>query len=559
MIQAVIASKYRILRELGRGGMGAVYEAAHVQTGRRVALKLMRVNDRSDEKASAALARFQREALAAGRLETRHVVQVFDAGTDETTGEHFIAMELLDGEDVGQLNRRLGPLSPRLAAAITAQACAGLEKAHAAGVIHRDIKPSNLFLCRDEHGNHTVKVVDFGIAKMTLTDDDRINADSGTLTETGTLIGSPHYMSPEQVKSSKTIDQRADLWSLGIVLYKCLSGRTPFDTSGSLGEVIVAVCSEDAPSVQDHAPWVGKELAGVVRHALTRDLTQRIPSARAFIEELTPLMSEQARITTDMLVPLPDSERGSVAPRRTLPPAHDVQHTPTTGSRPHIMGPHGHATQVDAAPATIQVDLSAMNASLVSTTSSIMEPQAGRRWMRPVMAGLLLLLLVGAGAAFASGRFSKPVAPVAGAAVPSAPIDPAASASVAVPSTSASVAGGTERPAVAQTIAVGPPGVSVVVDGHAVPVTDGAIAITGAAGSVHKVSVRLGARETSADVIVTDKGPIPAQVMLPVVPARGTAAAAPPPPTVERPTKPTTPPPKPSSAPRGGSFDSRFE
>jgi serine/threonine-protein kinase len=555
MIQAVIGNKYRVLRELGRGGMGAVYEAAHVQTGRRVALKLMRVNDRSDEAATSALARFQREALAAGRLETRHVVQVFDAGTDETTGEHFIAMELLEGEDIGHLNKRLGPLPPRLAAAITAQACAGLEKAHAAGVIHRDIKPSNLFLCRNEDGTHTVKVVDFGIAKMTLTDDDRLSAESGTLTETGTLIGSPHYMSPEQVKSSKTIDHRADLWSLGIVLYKCLSGRTPFDSSGSLGEVIVAVCSEDAASVQDHAPWVAKELAGVIRQALARDVRQRLPSARAFIDQLAPFAPEHARITTDMLVPLAASERGAVAPRRTNPPARPPQDAPTTGSSPHILGPqsHGpqsHGTQTDVNPATIQVDLSAMNASLVSTTSSVTEAPAGRRWVLPVAAGALLLLLGGVGAAYANRHFAKQIAPHVSA---TASPEPAPAASTATPSR-------------AEKIAVGPAGVSVMLDGHAAPVAAGAIAIAGAAGCVHKVTVRLGSRETTADVILTDKGPIPATVALPAqgappaAPTRAAPVAAAAPSTTARPTKPTsTAPPKPSAAARAGSFDSRFE
>src|SRR5579864_688465 len=213
-IGSIVAEKYRVLREIGRGGMGSVYEAVHTSTGRRVAIKIMRLSDRVQEEDADRIARFQREAVLIGRLETQHVVQVFDAGTNPATREPFLVMELLEGADVSQLLRQMGPMPVELAVAVIAQACAGLAKAHEIGIVHRDVKPGNLFLSRTEYGDRVVKVLDFGIAKIRRGGDE-LSSEGGTLTVTGALVGSPHYMSPEQARGSKAIDQRADVWSLG--------------------------------------------------------------------------------------------------------------------------------------------------------------------------------------------------------------------------------------------------------------------------------------------------------------------------------------------------------
>src|SRR5262245_50414533 len=209
--------------------MGAVVEGEHTGTGRRVAIKLVTREILHDQKQ---LVRFQLEARSASSIDSEHIVQVLDWGIDEATGLPFMVMELLVGEDLQQLLQRLGPLPAELALRITAQACRGLAKAHAAGVVHRDIKPGNIFLAQRDD-SITVKLLDFGIAKITSEAFHR--AEEGGLTRTGSMIGSPHYMSPEQAQGLKTIDGRSDIWSLGVVLYKALAGRTPKQDTETLG------------------------------------------------------------------------------------------------------------------------------------------------------------------------------------------------------------------------------------------------------------------------------------------------------------------------------------
>jgi serine/threonine protein kinase len=194
--------------------------------------------------------RFQREARAAGSSETTHIAQVFDTGTDPSTGVIYMAMELLRGEDVQQLLKRLGKLPLGLALRLVGQASIGLGKAHGAGVIHRDIKPANLFLSRLDSGEIILKVVDFGIAKMV----DPVNQEETGLTVTGGMLGSPLYMSPEQAKGRKDIDHRTDIWSLGVVLYKALTGQVPHAGHDTVLTLMMALCTEPAPPIQDLAP-----------------------------------------------------------------------------------------------------------------------------------------------------------------------------------------------------------------------------------------------------------------------------------------------------------------
>ncbi|HTN88848.1 MAG TPA: serine/threonine-protein kinase, partial [Sorangium sp.] len=212
--------RYTLGRLLGKGGMGAVYEAVDVALQRRVAVK-----DIAPELAHgrSALGRFEREAKAASAVQTEHIVRVLDAGVDRETGSPFLVMELLRGEDLAELLDRLGPLPPGLALRIVAQACVGLQKAHAAGVLHRDIKPANLFLARrEEGGGIVVKLLDFGVAKIRPVHDPR--RDTTGLTRSGHVLGTPRYMSPEQARGIKDVDHRTDLWSLGVVLYRALAG-----------------------------------------------------------------------------------------------------------------------------------------------------------------------------------------------------------------------------------------------------------------------------------------------------------------------------------------------
>jgi serine/threonine-protein kinase len=271
MIGTVIADRYRLVAEIAKGGMGTVYEATHRATGRRVAVKLIANPAPSRETA----ARFRREARAIGSLDARHIVPVLDAGTDRATGRPFLVMALMRGEDLMALSRRTGPVATDLALKILSQACAGLSSAHAAGVIHRDIKPANLFLSHEANDEVVVKLLDFGVAKLT--------GDVSTLalTTTGTMVGSPHYMSPEQARGSCEVDQRADIWSLGVVAYRLLSGRLPFEHARGLGNLLLTICSTPVPALRAHAPWVRPEVAAIVHRALSTRPMERFASADA--------------------------------------------------------------------------------------------------------------------------------------------------------------------------------------------------------------------------------------------------------------------------------------
>ncbi|WP_437478933.1 protein kinase [Sorangium sp. So ce1014] len=305
MIGRVLDDRYAMLRLLGQGGMGAVYEARHTGTGRRVAVKVILGQAADDE----LLRRFQREARAVGAVESEHIAQVFDTGRDRETGSPYIAMEFLDGEDVQALIERLGPLPVDLALRIGLQACLGLERAHEAGVVHRDIKPANLFLARKQGGQRIVKLLDFGVAKMT---DQSLG--NGGMTKSGALLGSPLYMSPEQARGSGAIDARSDLWSLGISLYHALSGQRPNQHLTGLGELVLAICTTPVRWIQEIAPWVPPEVAHVVHRTLIIDPAGRTASAGELAAALRAFLPHGEAIVEAMLVPLDAAVRASRAP-----------------------------------------------------------------------------------------------------------------------------------------------------------------------------------------------------------------------------------------------------
>ncbi|WP_437933746.1 protein kinase domain-containing protein [Sorangium sp. So ce341] len=312
MDTTTLNGRYTLGRLIGKGGMGAVYEADDVALQRRVAVKVL-----SPELARgrSALSRFEREARAASAIQTEHIVRVLDADVDRATGAPFLVMELLRGEDLAHLLDRLGPLPPRLALRIVAQACVGLERAHEAGVVHRDIKPANLFLARREGGGGlVVKLLDFGVAKIRPAHDPR--RDTTGLTWSGHVLGTPRYMSPEQARGIKDIDHRTDLWSLGVVLYRALAGRTPTEDVKSVGELITALVVDLPVPVQDFAPWVPPEVASAIDGALQYQPADRYPSASAMRDALLPLLGEDPlSLDESLLVPLAPSERLTVAPR----------------------------------------------------------------------------------------------------------------------------------------------------------------------------------------------------------------------------------------------------
>lgn len=296
MTRTLLDGRYELLRNVASGGMGTVYEALHIGTGQRVAIKVVTSWDGDD---SETVIRFQREAKAAGSIDTPHIVRALDAGKDRFSGIPFIAMEYLEGCDLNRVITELGPLDTDLALRIAAQACAGLDKAHAAGIVHRDVKPANLFLALDDAGGVIVKLLDFGIAKLP----ERLLSSLArhAVTTTGKLLGSPQFMSPEQAKGLRTIDHRTDVWSLGAVLYTMLAGFPPFEEFETVGQIIVAICSAPPSDLTRVAPHVPAEVAAVVHRALRMNPGDRYASAKELYDALCALSPRGVRIARDEL------------------------------------------------------------------------------------------------------------------------------------------------------------------------------------------------------------------------------------------------------------------
>jgi len=267
----VLGGKYRLVAPLGTGGMGHVWQAEHVQLGRAFAVKLLRAELVSDP---AALARFQQEAQAAARIGSRHIVEVFDVGRTPG-GAPYLVMELLRGRPLSAELAARGPLPVARALDVADQLLDGLTAAHAAGIVHRDLKPDNVFLLDGPGGRDWVKIVDFGVAKAK--DDPKVQQ----LTRTGMLLGTPSYMSPEQVLGRRDVDRRADLWAVGVILYECLTGRVPFEASDVAG-TLTAILQRSPVSLEARRPEVGPRLGAVVLRALAKDPAERFGDAAEF-------------------------------------------------------------------------------------------------------------------------------------------------------------------------------------------------------------------------------------------------------------------------------------
>jgi serine/threonine protein kinase len=290
----VIAGRYRIRRTLGAGGMGLVYEAEHLETGRSIALKLLVKGAFGGDGADAAKKRFLREARAIGAVESPHVVQVFDAGTDPESGRAFIAMDLLRGTDFGALLKKTGPLAVYAALKIVGQACVGLAAAHQRGILHRDVKPSNIFLC-DEGGQVRAKLLDFGIAKITT--DARLTEITGSCE----VVGTPAYMSPEQARGLAQTAAPSDVWSLGVVLYKAIAGTTPHPTTGSALDQIIALCSDPILPLDQRAAWCPPAIADLVRRALMLDPRDRFSDAGSMLEAIRAIVPDLSLRFADVI------------------------------------------------------------------------------------------------------------------------------------------------------------------------------------------------------------------------------------------------------------------
>jgi serine/threonine-protein kinase len=276
----LLVGKYRVTRELGRGGMAAVYEAEHVNIGKRVAVKVL-----AAELANSAIVieRFLREARAAASVKSPYIVEVYDSGRLED-GRPFIAMELLEGESLYDRMARVRLIDPATTVRIIGQVAKGLMKAHAIGIVHRDLKPENIHLCKGEDGEEVVKILDFGLAKFysPMKTDEK----TARLTREGAVFGTPAYMSPEQVKGQGNVDHRADLWALGCMAYECLTGRPVWNTEQGVAMTFAAIATSPLPLPSRFRPDLPTRFDAWFKRALERSADARFQSAKELADEL---------------------------------------------------------------------------------------------------------------------------------------------------------------------------------------------------------------------------------------------------------------------------------
>lgn len=270
-----VAGRYRLLRVLGRGGMGIVYEAEHTPSKRRVAIKIMHPENQLNQEN---VKRFLNEGANAGRVKHPNIVEFIEMGQDPADGSLFIVLELLRGTDLSTYLVKYGRMEPRDAIIVTAQVLQALAVAHAEEIVHRDIKPENIFLTKGTAGDAHVKIVDFGISKA-------INPEKafmGSITQINTTVGTPHYMSPEQAKG-EPIDPRADLWALGVVLYECLSGHLPFDGDNFNTQIVAVVTEAHLPAT---TYGVDRGLSDLIDCCLQKDRNRRFADAGEMLASL---------------------------------------------------------------------------------------------------------------------------------------------------------------------------------------------------------------------------------------------------------------------------------
>jgi serine/threonine-protein kinase len=288
----VLAGKYRVERVLGVGGMGVVVAAQHIQLDEKVALKFLLPEALGNAEA---VERFAREARAAVKIKSEHVARVIDVGT-LPNGAPYMVMEYLQGGDLAGWLRQNGPMPLDQAVDFVLQACVAVADAHALGIIHRDLKPANLFCVRRSDGQLSIKVLDFGISKMT----DASGLRSGSVTRTSALMGSPLYMSPEQLRSSRDVKAQTDIWALGVILFELMTGRAPF-VAESVPELAIRIATDPTPSIRTFRPEVPAALEAVIFQCLEKEARKRPPNVAELALALLPFAPRRARATVERI------------------------------------------------------------------------------------------------------------------------------------------------------------------------------------------------------------------------------------------------------------------
>ncbi len=322
----ILDGKYRVERVLGIGGMGVVVAAQHIQLDEKVALKFLLPEALHN---SEAVARFVNEARRAVKIKSEHVARVTDVGT-LPNGAPYMVMEYLDGSDLSAWLTERGPLDIEQAVDFVLQACIAVAEAHGLGIVHRDLKPANLFCVRRADGQLAIKVLDFGISKMT---------DLGrgsepprmSVTKTSAIMGSPLYMSPEQMRSSKSADARSDIWALGVILYELFTARVPFDGEAAT-EVAVKVSMYPPPPLREIRPDIPVALEAVILRCLEKDRQQRYPNVAELALALLPFAPKRAKGSVERISGIIQAAglSASALALPLSPQAPQAQHTAST-------------------------------------------------------------------------------------------------------------------------------------------------------------------------------------------------------------------------------------
>ncbi|HEU4583118.1 MAG TPA: serine/threonine-protein kinase [Polyangiaceae bacterium] len=376
----ILCDRYRVDRVLGAGGMGVVVLAEHIELRERVAIKFLLDSAAEDPELSE---RFLREARAAVKIRSEHVVRVSDVGR-LPSGAPYLVMEYLEGEDLGQRLER-GPVPIEDAVDYVIQCCEAMHVAHRSGIVHRDLKPANLFLSQRPDGSPIIKVLDFGISKVAGPEAQQLS-----LTRTQAMMGSPLYMSPEQMRSSKDVGPATDIWALGVILHELISGDVPFSGS-AVTEVLVKVMQDAPPRLRALRPEVPEALEAAVLRCLAKSPGERFPTVAALAVALTPFASGQ---TLGLQRRLHAANLNEPAPATT--PGDEKRFAATRVEAAGAAPPAG-AAQVDIVAATPELPAPAQTQTGWAGASSAL-PRAAAIWRRrlPWLAGAAGLALVGA-------------------------------------------------------------------------------------------------------------------------------------------------------------------
>ncbi len=310
LIGVTLVGRYQVIRKIGQGGMGAVYEALHLSIGKRVAVKVLL---EKFAKREAIIARLEQEARLATSIRHQHIIDINDFGNTED-GQTFVVMELLEGESLAECLHREQTLPEVRILTIAAQAASALAAAHNAGVVHRDVKPENLFLLRRKDEDF-VKVVDFGISKSLRSSDPDVEQ-SPRLTQTGMVLGTPLYMSPEQARGDDDIDAGVDIYALGVIMYEAGTGRVPFMGTNYLS-VISQVLSEEAPMPRSLRPELSEEFEAIVMRAMAKNRSDRYLTANDLLADIQTLLGDPKRSSERAKITLPKRITANTKPKNS--------------------------------------------------------------------------------------------------------------------------------------------------------------------------------------------------------------------------------------------------